>query len=168
MAWKKTLGRMIMHRYSRFDSHITGYEPDGVDWCDGLGADKALELLAEFDDADWRRLCTDLDHKNRMWRGCVSTILDPNLGKYAQDLLVHLLDDPDEEVSFNALRQAAFYCGVNSRNDGPFLDESICHQEFFSKVKSHDDMMLKITNIKKGTSSYFSSIFTLLEDRISK
>ena len=159
---------MIMNQYSRFDRHITGYEPDGMDWCDGLGADRALELLAEFEDADWRRLCADLDHKDRMWRGCVATILNPNLGKYAQDLIIHLLDDPDEEVAFDALCKVAFYCGVNHRRDGPFLDESILHGEFIAKVRSHGDMMSKIKHIQKGTSKFFADVFTLLEDRISE
>ena len=165
---RSKLGPMTVHRYSTFERYVTGYEPDGVDWCDGGAADEASQLLADFEDADWLKLCADLDHKDRLWRGCVATTLNPYLGKHAQDLIIHLLDDPDKEVSFDALRIVAFYCGVNYRKEGPFIDDSILHREFFAKIKSHGDIMSKIKKIKEGASASFSDVFTLLEYRISE
>ncbi len=156
-----------MDIYAKFDRHIARYDSDSLDWCDGLGADDAVALLNDFKAEDWQALNASYAGKNRLWRGCLASALNPYMGTAAQDLLLALLEDPDSEVAFLALRATAFYCGINANADGPFIDPTIVHAGFLQHVRSTHDIIGKIRMVSANCSANFAAQFRLLEEAVS-
>ena len=126
-----------------------------------------MALLNDFQDEDWRALSADYAGKNRLWRGCLATALNPYMGATAQDLLLALLEDPDTEVAFLALRATAFYCGINANADGPFIDPTIVHAGFLQHVRSTHDIIGKIRLAGADCSAFFIATFRLLEEVVT-
>lgn len=156
-----------MDHYAKFDRHVSRHDADTQLWADGGGAEEAEEYLANFQDEDWQTLRAAYPGKDRLWRGCLATALNPYMGPHAQDILITMITDPDPEVAFDALRSTAFYCGVNANADGHFVDTTIVHPDFLERVRSTNDIVDKIRSVSSGCAPYFAESFRLLEKVIA-
>ena len=156
-----------MDPYAKFDRHVSRHDADTQLWADGGGAEEAEEHLANFQDEDWQTLRAAYPDKDRLWRGCLACALKPHMGARAQDILIAMIDEPDPEVAFDALRSTAFYCGVNANADGHFVDSAIVHPDFLERVKSANGIVDKIRSVSVGCAPYFVEKFRLLEKVIA-
>ena len=153
---------MISELCQRFESHLSEYEADSQDWGDGLGYDISAQLLREFQTEDWAYISQIWATKEKHWRECFISSLDPSLGTTADYLLISALDDPDIDVAFDALREITFYCGINADKNGPFLDKSILNLSFRERVRGTDNIIEKIKYINAHCDSIFQASHNLL------
>lgn len=156
-----------MDHYAKFDRHVSRHDADTQLWADGGGAEEAVEHLEKFQDEDWQTLRAAYPGKDRLWRGCLASALNPHMGGHAQDILIAMIEDPDPEVAFDALYRTAFYCGVNANADGPFVDLTIRHLDFLERVKSTNEIIKKIRSVSAGCAPHFVESFRMLEKVIA-
>lgn len=123
--------------FDDFDHFLDGKDYDSQDWCDGGEAEDAEELLAQFEAGDWQALKEAWRSRGQLWQGCLATILCPQQGHHAQDILVDMAGCDNPDIAFEAMAVISFYCGVNGDRRGPFYDASIVHDEFRARLSAN-------------------------------
>ena len=94
------------------------------------------------------------------------TCLDPSLGEAAQDLMLELALDADEEVAFAAMGGVAFHCGVNCGAE-PFLDRKIEKPGFLAKARAKVGLRERASQIDSdpGFQARFALLKAVLEGK---
>lgn len=100
-----------MARFEEFDRYLSESDPDSMGWHEHA-YEVAVEQLSIFEPVDWEQLCLALRTRDRAWRMCLVTVVEPAHSPIAGDLLLEMTGDPDVEIAFEALRRTYFYCGV--------------------------------------------------------
>ncbi|HHL2459774.1 TPA: hypothetical protein ACQ30S_004108 [Yersinia enterocolitica] len=152
---------MLVHVES-LDHLLAESDADSMDWNDGGGHKAASELLGKFTAADWAELEARCHVRNSKWRECLATVVRPQYGVAASQLLLALANDTTGEVAFYALLGIAFYCGVNANSDGGFLDPRIQNLSFLEAARRSPRLPEAIQRTTRHCSAHFNSRFELL------
>ena len=146
----------------RLDQHLQQSQYDSQDWAGGLGAELAVETIAELSQEEWGALQRMVPARAANWRACLASVLRPQLGEGASKLLIQLSADQEIDVAFAALRGVAFYCGVNHSASGPFLSARTVVPEFLQLAKETDGLSENIKRVSAQCHPYFQRELGLL------
>lgn len=150
----------------RLDEHLEASEPDSMEWADGLGATRAAELLAALADEEWAGIAGLSAQRSADWRRLLAEVLEPGSGEQAQELLLALSADADEEVAFAALTKIAFHCGVNAKAEGAFVDAGILDEAFWARCRAHEGLVARAERAAQGCSEHWAGVLRLLASRL--
>jgi hypothetical protein len=133
--------------FENFDAFLAKNDHESMDWCDGGESEIAERLLEEFEERDWNALREVCLSRSVQWQGCLVSILCPKYGSTAQDILVDMANSKNPEIAFEAMYSISFYCGINANSAGPFIDDSIVHNEFKAKLSANPEFLESIPQI---------------------
>jgi hypothetical protein len=133
--------------FEKLDDFLHKNDHESMDWCDGGESENAERLLEKFEERDWDLLREVCRSRSVQWQGCLISILCPQYGPCAQDILVEMANSKDPDIAYEAMHKISFYCGINENSDGAFIDDSIVHNEFKTKLISNSDFVKSIPKI---------------------
>ena len=133
--------------FNKFDSFLAKNDHESMDWCDGGESEVASGLIEKFEDNDWQVLREVWRNRSAQWQGCLVSVLCPQYGNLAQDLFIDMAGSQNSDIAFEAMYAISFYCGINANSEGPFIDDSIVHNEFKSKLRANSEFLKSIPQI---------------------
>jgi hypothetical protein len=133
-----------------------------MEWADGGGAEEASGLAEALVDQDWSTLELLCTRREAKWRACLASILCPRQGEQAEEMLLSLTSDKDAEVAFLAVLGVAFYCGINSSANGPFIDPKIRVQSLFLRARNMTGLADRVRKVGTSCAPQFQKQFELL------
>lgn len=138
---------MISTVFREFDVFLEKNDHESMDWCDGGEFEIAERLIGTFKEGDWNTLGEVWQNRSIRWQGCLVSILCPQYGVVAQDILVQMASSNNSDIAFEAMHAVSFYCGINANSEGLFFDESIVHNEFKDKLSADSEFLKTIPKI---------------------
>lgn len=124
-----------MNRFEELDRYLSESDPNSMGWHEHAH-EVAVEQLSLFEPFDWQKLSIALPTRDRAWRMCLVTVLEPARSPIAADLLLEMTGDPDIEIAFEALRRTCFYCGVLTVKGVVCIDPRIQVPKFLSRARA--------------------------------
>lgn len=144
------------------DTLLQRSDSDSMEWADGGGAEEAEAMLSALPLQDWANLEHLRQVRNPRWRACLASVLRPQQGEQAGQLLITLASDQDTEVAFLAMRAVAFNCGVNASAQGPFIDPKVRVESFLLRAKTTEGLAAKVLKVRSSCTPSFQRQFELL------
>ena len=138
---------MLSTVFKELDDFLSKNDHESMDWSDGGESQVAEVFLKKFDERDWNRLNKVRQSRSVQWQGCLVSILCPQYGAFAQDILVEMAGSKNPDIAFGAMYIISFYCGISANSEGPFIDESIIHNEFKAKPSANSEFLESIPQI---------------------
>ncbi|MFI8616460.1 hypothetical protein ACIGHN_13245 [Acidovorax sp. NPDC077693] len=150
------------------DALLQNSDADSMEWADGGGAEDAAEMMAILSEQDWLKLKSISLNRDRNWRACLASSLNPRQGEQAEHLLLTLASDQDLEVAFLAVRGIAFYCGINDSMNGPFIDPKIRVSSTHALAKATSGLASRVRKVGSSCGPRFQRQFELLAAELER
>lgn len=150
----------------RFDALLQRSDSDSLAWADGGDSEEAAAMLAALPMEAWSQLQVLCPSRDATWRACLVSVLSPQQGEQAGDLLLRLAADQDIEVASLAVRAIAFHCGINVSAHGPFIDPSICNADFVVRAKAAEGLADQVRRVGSACAPGIQRQFDLLASQL--
>lgn len=145
-----------MSRFEALDTYLASFDPESMDWHE-YAYEIAVEKLAVFDPIDWQELRDVWRERPRAWRMCLATVLEPRHSSVAGELLLAAIDDPDAEISFEALTRTYFYCGVLTVKGAVLINPKIQVPLFLGLARASQTLPAQASRHAEQSSAHFRS-----------
>lgn len=143
-----------MSRFEALDTYLASSDPESMDWHE-YAYEIAVEKLAVFDPMDWQKLRDAWRERPRSWRMCLATVLEPRHSSIAGELLLGAIDDPDAEISFEALTRTYFYCGVITVKGAVLVNPKIQVPLFLELARASQTLPDQASRLAAQSSAHF-------------